>query len=492
MPALVGALLVLGLGCHRGSRDASAVAEPLPRSWHYEVSVNAELSRVDTTVCFHGPPPRELRAGKDGAAGRLTYARWVSPGSVHRLRVVDGRVQLDATEDEACIAYGVTLAEGDGLGSVVRRVGRDVLASPNAWLWRPERRAADAVATLRLSLPDGLRASLPWPVARGLHTLHADAFGFDSYAAFGRFRPFTVRQGETRLEVAVLDGTLAVDQAAITRWLMRSVTIASGVDGTFPCPRAQILIVPVGAVGDPVAFGTVARGGAGSIMLFVSADASEPALTRDWVLPHELSHLLLPYIARGQAWLPEGLATYYQEVLRARGGVISERDTLRNLAEALDSASREGTGRSLSDESAAMYQTYAFRAVYWGGAAYFLRADVELRRRTKGLHSLDTVLTTLRERHDAHTRIWRAEELLAELDRIAGARVFVPLAAQEVRRPFPNYAATLAALGICDAGRRLDDTAPLVAIRRAIFGPRAAGRERHGARARRVEIRPPP
>jgi len=472
MRALLLSLWVLWAcaGCRTQSQDRGASQQPLPRRWHYTVEVDAELTRLDATVCFEGPSALELRAGKDEAASHLTYARWLSPGSVHRLPVVDGRIQLDRGVDNACVAYGIDLSENASLGASVRRVGRDVLASPNAWLWRPQRRAADSEASLKLALGAGLRASVPWPRQGELYVLSGESFRFDSYAAFGRFEPLVVERHAARLEVALLDGKVAIDGPAIARWLSRTVDITSGVDGTFPCPRAQILIVPSGSSGDPVQFGTVARGGAGSVILFMSSDAKEADLTADWVLPHELSHLLLPYVQREEAWLPEGFATYYQEVLRARAGVRSEQATLEDLWGALTSAREEGTGRSMGDESRAMYSTYAFRAVYWGGAAYFLMADAELRRRSQGAMSLDRVIAKLRQRPDRETKTWQARELLEELDRLAGMPVFVALSEVSLARRFPDYEPLLEAMGVRDGGHTLDDGAPLAKVRHAIFG----------------------
>ncbi len=470
---LVGcaSLLVFPAACATRSVDARAAAVAVPERWHYDVSIDEALTLIEVKLCFDGPAASELRAGKDEAAAKLSYARWLSPGSVHRLPVVEGVIRLEPGIRDACIGYGIKLAESAGMSAIVRRVGRDVLASPNAWLWRPQRRAANAQATLRFQLPAGTHASIPWPSHNGTHTLPSEAFRFDSYAAFGRFDSFTVKHRDALLDVTVLDGDLSVDQAGITRWLERTIEIASGVEGKFPTPRAQLLIVPSGRSRDPVQFGMVARGGQGSILLFVSSDAKEAELARDWVLPHELSHLLLPYVKREQAWLPEGLATYYQEVLLSRGGAFSERETLLNMVRALASAREEGTGRRLAEESAAMHDTYAYRAVYWAGAAYFLLADVELRKRSHGQHSLDSVLMALHRDPNEDAKAWGAEELLSELDRLTGLDVFVPLATKSLALPFPDYMSTLQALGVRE-GAALDDQAPLAAIRRAIFAPR--------------------
>jgi hypothetical protein len=444
----------------------------LPERFHYEIRLSDDLARIDASVCFDGETPKELRPGKDVAASRLRYARFRSPGPVHRLEVIGGRIQLDSDALDACIEYGIDLSEGGPLEASVRRVGRDRLASPNVWLYRPERRAKHVHAELTLHLPPGIQASLPWPQRGARYVLGSDAFRFDSYAAFGRFTPLHIEHRGVEVEVAALDGPLRLDAASTERWVRGVIDLASGMDGQFPTSRAQILLVPAGAYAQPVVFGMVARGGAGSILLFVSSEADETALAGDWVLPHELSHLFLPFVRRQHAWLPEGLATYYQEVLRARAGVVSELDTLRDLAAALASAEQQGTGRTLAEESTAMYETAAFRAVYWGGAAYFLMADVELRRRSEGAVSLDSVLHALRTSPRREEK-FTDRTLLAHMDELAGMDVFVPLAEAALSRPFPDYAPLLEALGVDrQGGLQLDDTAPLAAIRRGIFAKR--------------------
>jgi hypothetical protein len=418
--------------------------------------------------------PSELRAGKDEVAVRLKRARWLGPGPVRRLRVEHGRVQLDTRVRDGCLSYEVGLSEGGSLDAAVRRVGRDLLASPNVWLWRPERRARDARATLRLHLPPQVRALVPWPArSDGVRILDAEAFRFDSYAAFGRFTTVETTEGDVRIEAARLDGALAIDDAALLRWLRSAIGAASQSASGLPHKQLSALVVPSGEGTTPVPFGMVARGGAASVLLLVGASAREDELVRDWVLPHELSHLLLPFVEREHAWLSEGLATYYQELVRARAGLVSERDTWQHIRDALTSAASESTDASVVRESARMHLTRSYTRVYWGGAAYWLGVDVALRTHSAGHASLDDVLAALRAEGALHD-VWRARELIARLDALTGTTIFASAWAEAEARAFPAYEATLAQLGVrAEAGRvQLDDGAPLAELRRALIAPR--------------------
>ena len=469
------------VGCAASAGNAVPLAENSEQAahWRYEIRLSADLQSLDATVCFGGLSPRELRAGKDEAAARLRYARWLSPGSVHELPIERGRIQLGRSVKNGCMAYGVELSEGGSLGAAVRRIGKSVLASPNAWLWRPERRARTARARLTLLTNKGVKASLPWPFAEDGKTfeLDASAFAFDSHAAFGELGLVTGEHLGVPFEAAALDASLAPDPAAITGWMKQAIELASLGPGGFPAPRLHAILVPTATDGEPVPFGSVTRGGAGSVLLFVSPQATLPELARDWVLPHELSHLFLPYVARQHAWFSEGAATYYQEVLRARGGAIPESEALLNIARSTRSAALDGTGRALREESQAMHETFAFRAVYWAGAAYFLMADVALRHATNGQQSLDSVLQAVRAEGPQQTNE-TLDELLARMDGHAGIPVFKSLADTCLASPFPELEPVLRELGVSGDGDdvTLSASAPLAGVRDAIFGVRTSAR----------------
>jgi hypothetical protein len=456
------------LTCCAGGGTRGRYEERLASRWRYEIKISDGLERLDAVVCFEGETPRELRAGKSEGAERLAYARWLGPGPKHRLSVERGRIQLDA-KPHGCIGYGIKLHEGGSLGSAVRRVGRDLLASPNSWLWRPERRTSDASATLTLSLPPHVRALLPWPKRGSVYQLDAETFRFDSYAAFGSFTPVHTEQRGVAIEAALLDGELAIDGEAAGRWLRAAVELVWTSAGAFPARSLSAVIVPSGRSVDPVPFGMVARGGGASLVLMVGGQASERALLRDWVLPHELSHLFIPFLPREHAFLSEGLASYYQELLRARGGLFDERELWSRLARSLRDAARSESSGTLGEESARMHVSHRYRRVYWGGAAFWLLADVELRSASHGHASLDTLFARLRS-EGANARVWRADELMARLDELAGLTLFSRALAEIGAQPFPDFEPTLRALGVREEGGRLelDDAAPLAELRRSM------------------------
>jgi hypothetical protein len=455
---------VLGLaGCGSARPDGHAPEALASTQLRYRVRLAASLDGLDVELC--GRLSGEWIAGRGEAAQRLRYARWLGAGAASQLPTSQGVIQLGERARQGCLAYGVSLHDGGSLSAVVTHMGEHLLASPNAWLWRPRWRAAQIRAELTLELPAGMRASLPWAEQDGRYALDASAFAFDSYAAFGPFQLLRSKRHGVSASAALLGALPHVTGADAERWLSEAVHIAAQSDGRFPARALQLVVVPVALGEEP--FGSVARGGGASVLMFVPQRFDAAQLRRDWVLPHELSHLLLPFVKREDAWLAEGLATYYQELLRARAGVLSTEQALANIAQALRSAVHEGTGRTLAEESRAMHRTHAYRSVYWGGAGHLLMADVELRRVSRGEKTLDQLLSALRAETDGPTPL-AGRTALARLDALGGVALFGQLAEQAERKAFPDFEPTLQALGV-DRNGALSKTAPLAALRDALF-----------------------
>jgi hypothetical protein len=228
----------------------------------------------------------------------------------------------------------------------------------------------------------------------------------------------------------------------------------------------------MGRSSEAIRFGSMTRGGGASVGLLISTNFDEAELTADWVLVHELSHLLHPFVQRDQAWLSEGIATYYQEVLRARAGLQSPETAWKRIL----SGSKQGESMEMSLEQGAaeMHTTHRFAPVYWGGAAVMLLADVELRRQSGGARSLDQVLMELSACCGQGSRAWPSAEAGERIDAIAGAPVMRELIASVVRgEDFPSLRELYAQLGIDDDGRAKPG-APLAAIRDAIMRAPAA------------------
>lgn len=165
-------------------------------------------------------------------------------------------------------------------------------------------------------------------------------------------------------------------------------------------------------------------------MLLVRSNASEASLLRDWTLPHELAHLTLPYLDKKDAWLTEGFATYYQEVLLARVGTISPLRAWQAIDDGFRRGALVGTGRTLEEESRDMRETHAFWRVYWAGAVFALEADVWVRTHVPRYREdgIDGVLREVYARWRERQETWSGERFCSEMDKVVGGRPFSALA----------------------------------------------------------------
>lgn len=462
-PALALLSLAAGSACGAVPRPHDELAEPTLVGVTYDVKVDARLSRADVRACFDGPPPSRLVAPSP-AAELLVDARGPDDERLHQGEILD----LSRLSPGECARWEVDLQRAAQGREVLRRDG-EALLPPALLLWRPP--GAAIPARVRLDLPIDVHASAPW-IRDGVPIeLATDTLATPGNLAFTRAEPLRFREGDTDVEVAIFEGELAVSRDGIERWLRAAVHAVGTFGDGFPIPHLHVVVIPSGPGWRPVAFGLVRRGGGPSVMLLVHDDIPEAALVRDWTAVHELSHLAMPRMYEEDRWLSEGLATYFQEVLRARGGLIGQDDAWSAIASGFERGRAVGSGRTLWREARDMMRTGAFRRVYWAGAAWALEADLELRRRG---HTLDGVISASRVRWSSRG-VWHGRELLEECDRVVGEPVLLPLAERYgAQQDFPDTDALLSSIGVRFGARdlELDDRAPLASLREAITAPR--------------------
>lgn len=377
---------------------------------HYTVTIFNDLGGARVRACFEDVAMAELVPMHGSAAAELRGA-WLDGAP---LETTNGRIPLSRASPESCVDYET-------------RFGRNwfqpsdspaVILSQKHWLWRPDPFPRELNTSVRLVLPGGGRVSLPWPHSNGTYQPDESAFFTETYGVFGVFDRQAFSLANTRVEVARLGERPSDDY--IRRWLGRAMQAVASVGDRFPRDRIHFVIAPVDSSGKPVVFGMVRRGGGPSILLLPSSYAGVAELEADWVAIHELSHLWLPRLHAEDRWLSEGIATYLQEVLRARCGLQSSDRAWRRLQEGFERGRRSGTGRRLSSESRAMNRTGAYHRVYWAGTAFALEIDVLLRQRSNGEATLLTALSGAQQRRDIDADLVSASAFLKSLERASG------------------------------------------------------------------------
>lgn len=455
-------VLGVAVGCGGTRAIPEESADPTLAGVTYEVRPDDRLERLAVRACFDGVPPARLVA-PEPAAELLAEVRGPRGEALPHAETIT----LPGVGPGECVRWKVDLRRAAFTREVTLRGGEALLA-PGLLLWRPPQRGLPL--RVRFELPAGVYASGPWVQAGVTRELSTDDLRVPGNLAFTRSPPLRIREAETELEAAVFAGQLAVNRAGLERWLRAAVRAVDTFGDGFPVEYLHVAVLPSGPGWRPVAFGLVRRGGGPSVMLLVHDEIPEAALVRDWTAVHELSHLAMPRMYEEDRWISEGLATYFQEVLRARGGLISEEDAWAAIASGFERGRAVGTGRTLWREARDVMRTGAFRRIYWAGAAWALEADLLLRERGR---TLDGLLAESRPRWSRRD-VWHGRELLAECDAVLGEPLLLPLAERYgAQTAFEGFDELLRSIGVgFDHDLVLAEDAPRAALRRTITAPR--------------------
>ena len=484
---LAGCSAVQPLRAAPPARESAATrrraARPLPATGAerllYNVRVDESLRQIEVEICPTGFRIERLESPSPGAQELLRGGHIITPEGDYAC-ASDG-VELPRLQTGECLRYGVNLPDKTPDPTGLRRVDRDLLASPDLWLWVPLPRPLHVPMRVHFTLPNGVFPAFPWPRVGEDFTLSETAFSWKTGGAFTHSAASALVLPGGELSFFALGG--GFEHADDVRaWLDQGARAASQLFGRFPLPRALVLGVPGERGRTP--FGMALRGGGPAVVIFLDRTADAHSLASDWTCTHEFLHLGVPRLPPEDAWLFEGLATYYTELVRARAGVITAREAYQHLLDGFERGKKHAWARTLRQASAEMRETRAFYRVYWSGAALAFMTDVAARR--AGGATLDDALRSFAECCAASEREWTAEQVLAALDTTLGAPRFAPLAhAWLDRAAFPNVTPLLRELGVSPgAGKEANFApAPSAALRDALMAPAplqpAANRDPH-------------
>ncbi|HWA73360.1 MAG TPA: hypothetical protein VG937_13535 [Polyangiaceae bacterium] len=298
--------------------------------------------------------------------------------------------------------------------------------------------------------------------------LQAHEIPVATYSAFGTLqrRRITLEGDPAEVELAVLDGELDVDLETLAAWVKERAQAVGAFYGGFPSSHTLVVVVPVPKRRD-VVFGKLLPESAPGVALLVGSAADKTALHDDWVLVHELFHIGVPSFFREGKWFDEGLATYFEPIIRVRAGLFDElgfwRDFATEMPRALPALTRDG-----------LEHTRNYTGLYWGGAIYCLLADVAARSASQGRLGLEDGVRRVLRAGGRAWEVWPLEKTLRTADGVFENPVLAPLAARYAETPAPlDLDALLRSLGVerSASGVTLSDSAPLAWVRRAILTP---------------------
>lgn len=448
----------------------------------YAVTLSGDGGSVAVRLCLRQAHD-SVRFAADSAEA-MKYIRAVRRDANAMIDKADDAWTAENWRAGECLSYDVDLnaiaASNDT--DVGFRLGDDRVSAPQLLLLRPDAQG-DADATATVTLPDGWGFSAPWrEMSHEGKSINFDIpntpANWSANVAFGHFTEQRMALPGGTLRVSILHGADDTERKKLRDWLSRVTRAILSAYGRLPIPDVQVLVLPRTSRGRAVGFGQSIRGEGNALELLVDASRPESEFDSDWVAVHELSHLMHPYLGDSGSWLAEGLATYYQNVLRARAGLLTPSQAWDRLREGF-SGQRASYGDSLQESASDMHASHDFGRVYWSGAAFWLTVDRDLRRGSGGKITLDIALSRFRDCCLPAYRRWAPADFVAKLDALSGTKT-VSMRYREfaAMRTFPDWKKVYEDLGIRDAGEhlRMDAGAPDAALRDAIMAPRNPAR----------------
>jgi hypothetical protein len=452
-----------------------------------------------------GAVPETRRAGAHGAAPDVSYeATWIDDAQIEvvvRVRgggfddlmlepgaerfmtdlvargddgrpakvAIDGAsVRIPACAGPCTIRYRIDVrAAADEFqnNEFAGRVGDAFFAPSTTWLLHPRDDRRPGAFDLVVKTPDGvehvngLRAKIDGTYVADLSDLPQAP-----YAAFGSLRKRSVPLATATLDLAIAGLEPELGDDAVERWVRDAAIDVEEYLGRFPIERAAVFVVV--EPGTTVGHGSALGNGGASILVRVGREVSDTTLDRDWIMTHEMVHLSMPGLHARHNWMEEGLATYLEPVARAlRGRVTAEQVWSEWYFDM-----RQGLPRP---DEGGLDGTSSWARTYWGGAIFWMVADLMIRDATGGQQSVrDCLRSTVAAGGNLAGR-WSAKRFVNVCDKAFHKPMVTPLYEQFANEALDvDLESIFAGLGVRRARRgiELDEAAPGAALRRSITG----------------------
>ncbi len=277
----------------------------------------------------------------------------------------------------------------------------------------------------------------------------------------------TIHIGDSTLDILFSDNIPDSIRPEFLAWISRSAETVSHYYDRFPVERAGINIIGVDEPG--VRTGRAMQGTESpQLLVWVGIGTSPKTLESDWVMVHEMIHLATATLERRHRWLEEGLSVYIESISRAQTGELEPSRVWREFAKRMPNGQLRSADKGLDF-------TPRWGRTYWGGAVFFLLADIKIRDSTNNEYSLaDALKNVLVKGLTMNTNV-SIDTLIQTMDEALPSPEIGPLYEQYARQasPFP-LEKMWKNLGVDLSGSEpFNDNAPLACVRQALTSSEA-------------------
>jgi hypothetical protein len=213
-----------------------------------------------------------------------------------------------------------------------------------------------------------------------------------------------------QIKVVFADGAPGLDKPRTLRWIGEAARAISAYFGRYPTRTYGLLVVtePGARVGPATTYGY----GGPATRIRVGVDTNE-AFARDWVLVHEMVHTALPDLPRAAEWLQEGSATWIEPIARAQAGELPVPEVWSEAIEGMPQGMR-------TPDAGGMDGTHEWGRLYWGGAIFWLEAEIAVYEQSRGRFLLRDCLRAINRSSGGNAARWSPEEMMRIGDGVTG------------------------------------------------------------------------
>jgi len=424
------------------------------RVHHYKITISDDLESAHINACFSGKAPEYLAVDYRRSTKNIVSFPKSEAGYVE---IVGRYWKTKYLEENACINYKASISE-----HLVKK--NKLMSGPlnyqreNTWLWLPEKLSEDESVIAEFDLPENVNLSVPWksldkPNQFQISRAPID-WGFTLVVGHFEQRSVELLKG-AELELNFLGNIQQID--ALSQWVTHVADSLKNYLGEFPAPKVQVVLLENSRFArGPVPWGEVNRGGGFGIRFVVNSGQNIDEFYSDWTASHEFAHLLMPKLRYEDSWMSEGLASYLQYLLMARGEQINQQEAWQELYEGLrrgskgtESLNGETLKETMHNRRKTGWRSGRTMRIYWSGAAYFLLADWKLRQKSQGTIGLAEVLKKFNLCCSESPKLWTGKEFALKLDSLSSSQIFSKLYKEVINsEEFPDYLPALEGLGI--------------------------------------------
>jgi len=270
----------------------------------------------------------------------------------------------------------------------------------------------------------------------------------------------SLKAGDASITIRFSESVPEAFRKLVEEWVHDAAVAVTTVYVRYPVPKVtiEVSVAGSGRVGGGMTFN------GRLIKVRVGPDVTRAVLRADWVMTHEMFHLGFPSTDDGADWIGEGLSTYMEPLARARAGQLGAEEVWAGMLDGMPKG-LPGPGDQGLDKTPTWGRTY------WGGALFWLLADVEIRRKSGNRKSLDDALRAIVAEGGIGSSNWPEAKIFRRADAAIGMPILEELHERLGAHPeTTDLAALWQQLGVSRNGRELvfNDHAPLAGIRRAL------------------------